>query len=100
MARCARRSTIAEAAAMPGSRRLHPTDLSDQQWAPLAPLPEKRGNRGRPPKWPRRLVADAIFYLLRSGRTRRLLPREYPPWRTVYTQFRRWRIGGTFHAAH
>jgi transposase len=40
--------------------------------------------RGRPPKWPARHVADAVFYLLRSGCAWRMMPREYPPWQTVY----------------
>lgn len=80
--------------------RLYATHLTDEEWALLEPLLEKRHNRGRPPKWPRRLVADAIFYLLRSGCPWRLLPREYPPWCTVCTRFRRWRLAGTFHAAH
>jgi putative transposase len=84
----------------PENRRLYPTDLSDAEWALPEPLPERRGNRGRPPRWPRRLVADAILYLLRPGCPWRLLPREYPPWRTVCTRFGRWRIGGTFQAAH
>jgi putative transposase len=81
-------------------RRLYPTDLTDAEWALLEPLLERRHRRGRPPKWPRRLVADAVFYLLRSGCPWRLLPREYPPWRTVYTQFRRWRLAGSLRAAH
>ena len=85
---------------MPETRRLYPTDLTDAEWALLEPLLERRDGRGRPPKRPRRLIADAVFYLLRSGCTWRPLPREYPPWRTVHTQFRRWRTGGTFHAAH
>jgi putative transposase len=85
---------------MPEGRRFYPTDLSDAEWALLAPLLERRHNRGRPPKWPRRLVADAVFYLLRSGCPWRLLPRDYPPWPTVYTQFRRWRLAGTLRAAH
>jgi putative transposase len=81
-------------------RRPYATDLSDEEWALLAPLLEKHGRHGRPPKWPRRSIADAIFYLLRSGCPWRLLPHEYPPWRTVYTQFRRWRISGAFRDAH
>jgi putative transposase len=86
---------------MPGTRhRLCPTDLTDAGWAPLEPLLEGRGNRGRPPKRPRRLIADAILYLLRSGCPWRLPPREHPPWRSVYTQFRRRRLAGALHAAH
>ena len=70
---------IAGAAAMSEHRRLYPTDLSDREWALLAPVLEKHGGRGRPPKRRRRRVADAIFYLLRSGCPWRLLPHEYPP---------------------
>jgi transposase len=33
---------------------------------------------------------NAIFYLLRTGCQWRLLPREFPPWPTVYYYFRRW----------
>jgi putative transposase len=43
-----------------------------------------------------RHVLDAVFYILRSGCAWRLLPREFPPWRTVYYWFRKWRIDGTF----
>ncbi len=42
-----------------------------------------------------RLILDAVFYLLRSGCAWRLLPCEFPPWRTVYYWFRKWRIEGT-----
>jgi putative transposase len=41
-------------------------------------------------------VLDAVFYILRSGCAWRLLPREFPPWRSVYYWFRKWRIEGTF----
>jgi putative transposase len=40
--------------------------------------------------------AHAIFYVLRSGCSWRLLPRNFPPWKTVYHYFRAWRIDGTF----
>jgi putative transposase len=41
-----------------------------------------------------RLVLNAIFYVNRGGIAWRYLPREYPPWATVYGYFRRWRLGG------
>jgi len=56
--------------------------------------------RGRPPKWSQRHVADAVFYLLRSGCSWRMLPREYPPWQKVYYHFRKWRMDGRLHRAH
>ena len=49
------------------NRRAYPTDLSDKEWAVLAPLipPAKPG--GRPRTTDMREVLNAIFYLLRSG---------------------------------
>jgi putative transposase len=53
--------------------------------------------RGRPRIHCLRRVLDAVFfYILRSGCAWRLLAREFPPWRTVYYWFRKWRIEGTF----
>ena len=66
----------------------YPSDLSDQEWAILEPLLSSAEKRGRPPKWPHRHVADAVFYLLRSGCSWRMLPREYPPWQTLYYHLR------------
>jgi putative transposase len=81
---------------MASSPRLYPTDLSDAEWRILEPLipPAKPG--GRPPKWTRRAILDGIFYLVRSGCHWRLLPHEFPPWKTVYHYFRVWRIDGTW----
>ncbi len=39
-------------------------------------------------------VLNAIFYVLRSGCAWRMLPHDYPPWKTVYHYFRQWRIDG------
>jgi putative transposase len=78
----------------------YPSDLSNEEWAILEPLLSSAETRGRPPKWPLRHVADAVFYLLRSGCAWRMLPREYPPWQTVYYHFRKWRIDGRLHRAH
>jgi putative transposase len=86
--------------AMPSTRRPYPSDLSDEEWVLLKPLLASPERRGRPPKWPTRRVADAVFYLLRSGCAWRMLPREYPPWQTVYYHFRKWRLEGRLRRAH
>jgi putative transposase len=78
----------------------YPSDLSDEEWIILEPLLSRTERRGRPPKWPLRHVADAVFYLLRSGCSWRMLPREYPPWQTVYYHFRKWRLDGRLRRAH
>ena len=79
-------------------RSKYPTDLSDAEWAcltPCLPAPKKRG-RGRPNVHSPRKILNAVFYLLKSGCPWRLLPRDFPPWKTVYHWFRKWRIDGTF----
>src|SRR5918995_1918901 len=52
--------------------------------------------RARPRLHGLRPILDAVFYVLKSGRPWRMLPREFPPWKTVYDWFRRWRIDGTW----
>ena len=81
-------------------RRPYPSDLSDAEWALLEPLLASPERRGRPRKWSARRIADAVFYLLRSGCAWRMLPREYPPWQTVYYHFRKWRRDGRLRQAH
>ncbi len=47
-----------------------------------------------------REILDAIFYVTRSGCAWRLLPHEFPPWKTVYHYFRAWRLNGTWERMH
>jgi putative transposase len=74
----------------------YPTDLTDAQWEVLAPLipPPKPG--GRPRRLDMRQVLNAIFYIDRAGCQWRMLPREYPNWKTVYWYFTRWQDDGTW----
>ena len=76
------------------SYQLYPSDLADREWHVIKPMlpPAKRG--GRPRSTDMRLVLNAIFYLDRTGCAWRYLPREYPPWETVYGYFRQWRAAG------
>src|SRR4051794_38683531 len=75
------------------------TDLTDQQFVLLEPLLPKRKRTGRPPA-NLRDVLDGIFYLARSGCQWRLLPHDFPPWSTVHTWYRRWRLDGTWEQIH
>ena len=76
--------------------RRYPTDLSDDEWRCIRPhLPEPTG-QGRPRVHGLRAILDAVFYVLKSGCPWRLLPRDFPPWKSVYDWFRRWRIDGTW----
>jgi putative transposase len=47
-----------------------------------------------------REILDAIFYILRSGCAWRLLPHDFPPWKTIHHYFRKWRIDGTWERMH
>ncbi|MEW2445942.1 IS5 family transposase [Micromonospora marina] len=80
------------------------SSLTDAQWAiiePLLPAPGNTGGRGgRPEKHPRRLVLDAIFYLVRGGIAWRQLPVGFPPPTTVYDRFRTWAKAGVWQAIH
>jgi putative transposase len=58
-------------------------------------LPEPTG-QGRPRLHGFRAILDAVFYVLKSGCPWRLLPRDFPPWKSVYDWFRKWRIDGTW----
>ena len=77
-------------------RTPYPTDLSNAEWACLEPhLPTLKAT-GRPRIYSLREILDAVFYIVRSGCQWRLLPHDFPPWKTVYHYFRNWRINGTW----
>jgi len=74
----------------------YPTDLSDDEWLCVRPHLPEPAPQGRPRVHGLRAILDAVFYVLKSGCPWRLLPREFPPWKTVYDWFRKWRIDGTW----
>ncbi len=69
-------------------------ELTDEEWARLAPfLPPEKGRTGRP-SHAHRLMVNGILW--RLGAPWRDLPERYGPWQTVYTRFRRWRLAGVW----
>jgi putative transposase len=77
-------------------RQAYPTDLNDTQWLLIKQLLPPAFATGRPREHSYREIVNAIFYIVCSGCAWRLLPHEFPPWQTVYTYFRRWRLDGTW----
>jgi transposase len=71
-------------------------DLSNEQWARLAPLLPKGKKPGRPPRWTKRQLIDGIRWRTRTGAPWRDVPARYGPWQTVYGLFRRWQRDGTW----
>jgi putative transposase len=70
--------------------RRYLSDLTEHQWELIKELIPEARSGGRPRTTCIRSVVDAIFYLNRSGCAWRYLPREYPPWKTVYDYFNKW----------
>lgn len=80
----------------------YPSDLTDQQWAIIEPLLVKkaRGPGGRPATHARRQIVNAILYVERTGCAWRMLPKDFPNWKTVYGYFATWRDDGTVKRVH
>jgi putative transposase len=78
----------------------YPSDMTDAQWEIIQALIPPQKGRGRPRKVDLRRVIDAIFYISRSGCQYRMLPKDFPPWGTVYYYFRKWGKSGVLKAIH
>jgi putative transposase len=77
-----------------------PSDLTDAEWAVLAPLLPAPSPVGRPPNWPMREIVGAIFYVLRGGIPWRMPPDRFPPHQTVYGWFAAFRDAGVREAVN
>ena len=84
--------------ARPAAR--YATDLTDAEFALLAPHLPAPSRVGRPREVDLREVLDAILYLLRTGCPWRLLPKGFPPKSTVFGYFRRLWEDGTWPTLH
>lgn len=78
----------------------YPDNLTDKEWKCIKPYISPSRKLGRPNKYPPRVLLDAIFYLLRTGCSWRHLPKDFPNWKTVYTQYRRWVMSGVLEKIH
>jgi len=78
-------------------RKSYPTDLTDKEWYKVKNLVSVSYIKGgRPNRYNKRELLDAIFYILRTGCQWRYLPHDFPPWTAVYKQFQRWKKQGIF----
>jgi putative transposase len=78
----------------------YPSDLTDEQWKLLEPLIPAVQSGGRPATYARREIVNGILYVLRSGGSWRMMPKDLPPWDLVYGYFNRWRKAGVWQAVH
>src|SRR3989344_1429612 len=81
-------------------RQRYDSDLSDKQWRLVEPLiPPVQSNHskgGRPAKYDRREILSALLYVARTGCQWRMLPHDFPKWKTVYDYFVLWDSAGIF----
>lgn len=70
------------------------TDLTVSQFEVLEPLLPQSKTRGYIVS--RHEIMNAILYQLKNGCQWRDLPVDFPRWQTVYSQFRRWQLNGTW----
>ena len=69
------------------------SSLTDREWEIIKPLlPEKK--RTRPPKWSKREILDGILYQLKNGCNWCDLPKDLPPYSTVFWHYKQWRSEG------
>lgn len=71
----------------------HPSDLTDGQWEMIKRF-FNRGNYGNRSKHNKRELVNAALYLTKTGTPWRMLPKEFPPFSTVHTFYRRCRLQG------
>jgi transposase len=76
------------------TREPYSSSLTDSEWKQLEPLLPAQKLFGRPPRYRKRDILDALFYVVRTGCAWRLLPHDLPPWRIVYYYFMTWRREG------
>jgi len=74
----------------------YPSSVTQQEWELVEPLLPKSGRLGRPPRYGRRVMLNAILYVVRSGCTWRMMPKEFPHWRLVYYYFAKWQAVGVW----
>jgi len=69
------------------------SSLTAREWEIIEPLLPKK-KRTKPPTWSKREILDGIFYQLKNGCNWGDLPKDLPPYSTVFWHYKQWRAGG------
>ena len=80
------------------TRKPYPSDVSDDEWAFVAPYLTLMTEDAPQRDYPLREVFNGLRYIVRSGAAWRMMPNDLPPWYTVYQQTQRWLQAGVFEA--
>jgi transposase len=79
-------------------RKPYPSDVSDDEWAFVAPYLTLMNEEAPQREYPLREVFNGLRWLIRAGAPWRMLPNDLPPWEAVYQQTQRWLKAGVFEA--
>lgn len=74
----------------------YPSDVSDDEWAFVAPYLTLMSEDAPQRDYPLREVFNGLRYIVRTGMQWRFMPNDLPPWYTVYQQTQRWIKAGVF----
>ena len=80
------------------SRKPYPSDVSDEEWAFVAPYLALVREDAPQRTHDLREVFNGLRWIVRSGAPWRMLPHDFPPWEAVYQQTQRWLSAGAFEA--
>jgi transposase len=80
------------------ARKPYPSDVSDDEWAFVAPYLTLMSEEAPQREYPLREVFNGLRWLVRAGAPWRMLPNDLPPWEAVYQQTQRWLKAGVFEA--
>ena len=80
------------------SRKGYPSDVSDEEWALVAPYLTLMNEDAPQRTHSMREVFNALRWMIRTGAPWRMMPNDLPPWFTVYQQAQRWIKAGVFEA--
>ncbi len=76
--------------------KAYPSDVSDEEWAFVAPYLTLMDEEAPPRKYPLCQVDNGLRSILRTGAPWRLMPNDLPPWYVVYQQAQHWLKAGVF----
>jgi transposase len=79
-------------------RKAYPSDVSDEEWALVAPYLTLMTEDAPQRDFPLREVFNGLRWIVRTGAPWRWMPHDLPPWQVVYQQSQRWIKAGVFES--
>lgn len=80
------------------TRKPYPSDVSDDEWAFVAPYLTLMSEDAPQRDYSLREVFNGLRWIARTGAQWRMMPNDLPPWSAVYQQTQRWLNAGVFEA--